>query len=295
MEQIVSAIITTYKREPAIVCRAVNSILGQTYKNIEIIIVDDSPDSYPLRNQVQEAVMQIAPEAKYIFHETNQGACVARNTGLSAASGQFVAYLDDDDEWMPDKIQKQIAVMAQEKTALVYCGHVFCNENSMFHKTILPKLVKGDVYEALLKENFIGSTSFPLIRTTAIREVGGFDVLMESAQDYDVWLRLAERYDVDYVADPLVIYHIHEGEQITKNYRKKISGLERINQKYRGALQKKPQAYGTRLVKLAPMYAGNKQIGKALSTWLAGVIRNPVDMKVNIKCFYYLLRNWCKK
>ena len=80
-------------------------------------------------------------------------------------------------------------------------------------------------------ENFIGSTSFPLIRKSCLEEIGGFDVLMQSAQDYDVWLRLSDKYSIDYFDEELGIYHVHGEKQITKNPDKKIAGLERLNEK----------------------------------------------------------------
>ena len=116
----VSAVITTCKREPAIAERALLSVLNQTYKDIEIIIVDDSPDDYPLRKEVESMVTRHAG-VKYIKHAQCMGACAARNTGLRAASGEFIAYLDDDDEWLPEKTAVQLEAFTDDRIALVYC------------------------------------------------------------------------------------------------------------------------------------------------------------------------------
>ena len=104
----VSVIITTYKREPETVERAAKSILEQTYKDIELIIVDDSPASFDKRIAVEKRVKELSSSIKYIKHETNMGACAARNTGIRSANGEYVAFLDDDDEWLPDKLEKQM-------------------------------------------------------------------------------------------------------------------------------------------------------------------------------------------
>ena len=106
--ELVTAIITTHKREPEIVERALKSILAQTYKNIEIIVVDDSPESFESRKAVKDSVTRYTNQnVKYVQHDECKGACAARNTGLYMAKGEYVAFLDDDDEWLPEKIEKQ--------------------------------------------------------------------------------------------------------------------------------------------------------------------------------------------
>lgn len=268
----ISAIITTYKREPSMILRALNSILQQTLKDIEIIIVDDSPGDYPFRNDVKEMVLEQRDihkevEIRYIQHEKNMGACAARNTGLVAATGKFIAYLDDDDEWLPEKLEKQLPLMADSTVALVYCGR-FCKDDTT-DKCIIEKTeyYRGDVFKTLLDHNFIGSTSFPLIRTEALKEIGGFDVLMKSAQDYDVWLRLSEKYSIDYVDEPLVIYHMHDGERITSNPQKKIDGLERLNKKFETYLEQDSKLWWRRNIVITPYYAAVGDKNKALAVW----------------------------
>jgi GT2 family glycosyltransferase len=136
-------------------------------------------------------------------------------------------------------------------------------------------------------DNFIGSTSFPLLRTSALREIGGFDPLMLSAQDYDVWLRLSEKFTVSYVEEPLVIYHVHAGEQISKSFKKKIGGMERINEKNAAYLRKNRRARWFRNLKLVPMYAGDGQKGKALKYWWKAAWTCPWQVKQNLR---YLVR-----
>lgn len=133
MNEIVTAVITTYKREPEIVKRAIDSVLAQTYKHINIVVVDDSPADYELRDSVEKLVLDHFAEANitYVQHERNLGACAARNTGLSLVNSEFVAFLDDDDEWLPEKIEKQVKKFREcdELTALVYCGCTKVKQN----------------------------------------------------------------------------------------------------------------------------------------------------------------------
>ncbi len=291
----VSAIITKYKREPGMVLRALDSIIAQTYRDVEIIVVDDSPADFQFRKDVQAAVTErqeknLDINIRYIAHDKNMGACVARNTGLEAAEGEYIAYLDDDDEWLPEKIEKQIDVIKKSGVALVYCGKICKNDNS--GKSIIGKkeYIKGNVFGRLLYSNFIESTSYPLIRTKCLIEIGGFDPLMQSAQDYDVWLRLAELYEIDYVSEPLVIYHEHDGERITTNPVKKIKGLERINYKFTKYIEADRKLWWARHLGLTRQYAKNGNRIKAILLWWQCVCKCPEKIKDNVIYLFFIFQ-----
>lgn len=293
MNELVTAVITTHKRQPEIVERALKSILNQTYPEMEVIVVDDSPADFPQREAVAQMVKGYG--VTYIPHEKCQGACVARNTGLSNAKGSFIAFLDDDDEWKPEKIALQRAAFENEETALVYCGHEVLDEVAGTTTVENPAYHSGRVYEKLIVENFIGSTSFPLMRTEAVRAVGGFDPLMMSAQDYDLWLRLSQKFAVAYVKKPLIVYHVHAGEQISKSFKKKISGMERINEKNAEYLQTDKQARWFRVLKLVPMYAGDGQLGTALKYWWKAAWTCPGQVKQNLRYFVRALKTYSRR
>lgn len=281
---LVTAVITTHKREPKIVERALKSILNQTHKDLEIIVVDDSPVTYELRDAVKGMVESYADKGvKYIQHETCKGACAARNTGLSNAKGEFIGFLDDDDEWLPEKIEKQLTGFVNENVALVYCGRetFYSKSNTVTKQTV--EFHKGKVFDKLIFSNFIGSTSFPLLRKDFLNSINGFDVLMQSAQDYDVWLRLAEKYEINYVTDVLVRYYVHESEQISKSSKKRIAGLERLNEKNIEYLRKHRKAYWFRTIKLAPIYALDGNAKKAKKTWLKASKIKPFYIIENLR------------
>lgn len=271
----VSVVITTCKREPDILRRAMDSVLCQTWSDWELIVVDDSPQDFALRDEVRQTVEKVRQTAAdhsrihYIAHEVNRGACAARNTGLAAASGEFIAYLDDDDEWLPQKLALQVrkALEAGPDVALIYCGSFVKTDGTDRVVQKKREYRRGCIYDSLILENYIGSTSFPLMRTECLRAIGGFDTSMQSAQDADVWLRLAARYEIDYVEEPLVYYHMHGGEQITTDIGKKIAGLESLNEKNQTYLREHPQAYWIRNMKLARAYARGGATGKALYIW----------------------------
>lgn len=291
--ELVSAVITTYKREPAIVLRAVESVLNQTYKNIETIIVDDSPSDYAYREDICKSICEKERQGfniRYIPHKENMGACVARNTGMFAAKGVYIAFLDDDDEWLPEKIEKQIEVIKNSKAALVYCGWIYQIDSlnkQLYGKT---KFLRGDVFHELLFGNFINSTSFPLLRLECLKDIGGFDVSMQSAQDFDVWLRITQNYNIDFVDEPLVIYHEHDGEQITKNPVKKINGLERINKKYQKYIDSDSSLWWVRHIIITPYYAMNGEKKKAIKIWCSCVKKRPFNIIGNMRYLRSIIR-----
>lgn len=289
--ELVTAVITTCKREPATVERAVKSVINQTYPHMQIILVDDSPSNYEYRDEIRKMAQKYKEEGLlYIQHSECSGACAARNTGLSAAKGKYIAYLDDDDEWKSTKIEIQVKGFNKDEIALVYCGSITHNDDTNEDKE-RPILYKsGYVYPDLILGNFVGSTSFPLIRTEYLRAVGGFDILMQSAQDFDVWLRLASKYEFNYVKEDLVIYHVHSSEQISKSFVRRIKGLERINEKNASFLEHHKKAKWKRLMIMVPEYKGNDEVKKAYKTWLRAVVLWPTNIKENILYLYSIFR-----
>lgn len=284
----VSAVITTYRRSPEVVLRAIKSVLSQTYTNIEVIVVDDSSDEYKERNEVENAVKSIYDgRVTYIKHNSSKGACAARNTGLKHANGEYIGFLDDDDEWMPQKVESMLRVFnhADSNLALVYCKYLYVNDDT--NEECVPNeqfigFKKGRVFDSLIIDNYIGSTSFPIIRTTCLKEIGGFDEEMLSCQDYDVWLRLAKQYMVDFIDEPLVRFHIHSNESIGKNPVKRIRGQERLCHKNIDYLQTHNEAYFAWIKRLAPMYAANGEVKNSISSIAKGVSLCPAKVGENI-------------
>ena len=262
---------------------------------MEIIVVDDNSDEWKEIYGLNELENKYSRYGlRYITYSGNHGACYARNVGLSKAEGEYVAFLDDDDEWLPDKIEKQISRMTDENIAMVYCSAKTIHETNGRVSDGQRCVFRGKIYPQLIIENFVGSTSFPLIRKSCLEEIGGFDVLMQSAQDYDVWLRLSEKYSIDYVDEDLGIYHVHSGEQITKNPDKKIAGLERLNEKNKYYLEQESNknAKWIRTIKIAPFYAMKGQCKKAMDLWWDAVKINPISLTTNTKYLLYVFMEY---
>ena len=287
--ELVSAIITTHNRSPETILRAVNSVLSQTYENIELIVVDDSTSDYSQRQDVENAVRDVSERVLYIKHPTSRGANVARNTGLSHAKGYYVAFLDDDDEWSPNKIEEQLKGFTDKSIALVYCGTVIIDDKENKRHLSNDYFNKGNVYYELLKKNFIGSTSNPLIKRECINRVGRFDIDLESAQDYDLWLRLARQYPVSYIEKPLLNYHIHDNERISTNLDNQISGKEYINAKYYDDIKRDNKTWYRRNRALVVLYARKRLKKKALLLWIKCVKKWPFDAADHVRLLLFIV------
>jgi Glycosyltransferases, probably involved in cell wall biogenesis len=285
----ISVIITTCKREQKILHRSMQSVIKQTYTDWELIVIDDSPDDWLQRTEIERMVSELKKSNSdknivYQKNENNQGACRSRNTGLSIAKGEYIAFLDDDDEWVEQKLEKQINkfINADENLALVYCGSYYFDDDSGKKKRHKDIFIKEDVFSKLISNNFIGGCSFPLMRTRLLKNIGGFDVKMAASQDLDVWLRLCEKYNVDYVDEPLVIYHRYGGEQISGSPEKKISGQERLINKNIDFLRKNKREYNRCILNLASYYAVGGHFLISIKKWISAITLSPISIYDNI-------------
>ncbi|AFK22085.1 glycosyltransferase [Pyrococcus sp. ST04] len=223
----VSVIIPTHNRAHMLV-RAIRSVLNQTFEDFELIVVDDaSIDDTP---KVVEKIKD--SRIRYIRLERNSGGPVARNTGIKRARGKYIALLDDDDEWLPRRLELQVKRMEEvdKNVGVIYGGFYYVSQDT--GKIIGRRLPKhrGYVYGHLLKENFVGSPTL-LIKRECFKKVGLFDPKLKSSQDWDMWLRISKYYEFDYVPEIVAKYYVH-GRQITFNIRKYIPGRERFIRKH---------------------------------------------------------------
>lgn len=296
-ESLISVVITTYRRPPKMVKRAIESVINQTYRNLEIIIVDDSPDDFTERKVVEKMILSIKEKDKrvrYIKHNENKGACTARNTGIKNSHGNFIAFLDDDDEWLPAKIEKQLKLFKDPEVGLVYCRSFTINELHRVKRVRKAKFYKGYVFDQLFRTNFIGSTSFPLIKKDCFQHCGMFDTRLKSCQDFELWLRITKKYKVDYVDEPLVNYYIHGNERISFNPLNRIQGITSINTKYKDYLKRHPYLKSKRLMSLVPLYLQIGEKNKAIRIYYEAVKLAPLNLKNSLKyllCFLLLLVN----
>lgn len=208
---LVSVIITTYNRAN-LVSRAIKSVLGQTYENLELVVVDDAStdDTHSVVNRFEDERLT------YVRHDENRHLSAARNTGIEHADGDYVAFLDDDDEWRPQKLEKQISLFesVSDRVGLVYSWMDYCDGDTVVEK-YQPSL-SGDIFAEALSGQPIGSGSTLVVRSMVLKDIGGFDESLRRGIDGDFIRRVCRSYDVDFVPEALVKYHVgHEADRIT--------------------------------------------------------------------------------
>ncbi|HKK46446.1 MAG TPA: glycosyltransferase [Balneolaceae bacterium] len=244
-QPLVSAVVTTCNRAD-LLSRALDSVVVQTYDNLELIIVDDgSTDQTP---RVIEGYKDIR-SIKYIRNETSLGACRARNRGIQEANGTFVAGLDDDDKWHEERIEKMVAAYSDEYACVTSdITMVYPHAEKVWKKK---RII--DLY-TLLFTNQVGNQV--LARRDRVLEVGGFDPDLEAAQDYDLWIRLCKEYGpILNVQEPLqTVYLGHSEDQIT--HQSAFKGYLQFYKKHKSLMnkaQKKYQLYNIRRAEDKPL------------------------------------------
>src|SRR5438067_9202421 len=189
-----SVIIPTYNRAEFLRL-AIISILNQTFQNFEIIVIDDAAQDY-----TREVVNSLSDKRiRYIRHEENKGVSAARNTGVANSKGGYIAFLDDDDEWFPEKLQKQFDLLeaCPPTTGVVYTGILVVEESS---RKILAKHFpkrRGNVFEEILTQNRIAQTSTFFLRKECFEKAGLFDESLDFGEDHDMWLRISKEFQFE--------------------------------------------------------------------------------------------------
>lgn len=233
-EKLVSVIITTYKRDFEIVERGMKSVLSQSYSPIELIVVDDNPADSEYRTAMEQGMADY-PDVKYIKHEVNSGAQVSRNDGIKAASGAYFAFLDDDDIWFDEKLEKQMKCF-DEGVGLVYCKGYLVRVSEAGEKkspyNMSASFIDKVNFNDMLYGDYIGTTTQAVISRAAIEKCGMFDVNMPARQDYEMWIRISQKFDCAGADEYLFNHYVHEGEQISKSSKKALMGYQNIYNKY---------------------------------------------------------------
>lgn len=184
----------------------IESVFGQTVPPREIIVVDDGSS-----DNVQEVAARYGSAVRFIC-QNNGGSGAARNTGVQIARCRWIALLDQDDRWLPRKLELQLACAASyPSAALIYCDALLSGPYRPKSGTFLEGRTpfQGWVFDQLLEWCFV-LPSMSMVRKDALLEVGGFNSKLRGVDDYDLWLRLARKYEFRAVADPLVLYERQE-------------------------------------------------------------------------------------
>lgn len=223
----ISVIIPVYNR-PQLALEAVRSVLFQSYPQLECILVDDGSTDPP--DEVRR-LFAADPRFRYLQIEHTGKPGAARNRGVAAARYDLIAFLDSDDLWLPRKLELQVAALLQTvregaggsgndgrgTLALVHSKEIWLRNEKIVSQKRHRHRRRGDVFPDALKKCMIGPSTV-LMRRDVYQALGGFREDLEIAEDYELWLRLAALYPVEYVDEPLIVKRAGHGEQLSEKY-----------------------------------------------------------------------------
>lgn len=254
----VSVVIPTHNR-PELLKRAVNSVLGQTFKDLEVIVVDDG-----LEKRADEVINNFHDSRlKYIQHSEEKGGSVARNTGIKASSGNFIAFLDDDDEWLPFKLATQMAQFESTPRNVGFCFSAVENIYSdRKFVTTVPSGI-GDYHELALSYFKSLLTVTLIIKKYVFAETGLFDEQFPSHQEADLMIRVTEKFKGLGINQPLVRVAMGGHNQVGGSLKRRILGREMLLAKHMGEFKKDKKLLADQNFSLGLMYRDSIQFAKA--------------------------------
>jgi glycosyltransferase involved in cell wall biosynthesis len=233
---LISVVIPAFNREKTI-DYCLRSVLAQTYSPFEILVVDDGSSD----NTTHIVLSLDNPRIRLICHESTKGAQAARNTGIDKAKGDWIAFLDSDDEWYPEKLSKQVAVLESRNwdERVVVHGDMdrYYPDTQLKTHWKLPIITGKDCYATLLRSP---GPLFPalLISKTALLEIGLLDENVPSYQEWDTSIRLAKICEFIHLRESLAVYWLHGGETISKDRRRDVTGYQFVIEKHRNEIEK---------------------------------------------------------
>lgn len=263
--------------------RAIRSVLNQSYTEIEIIVIDDNHGEDSFRLATKQKMEEFAHRIKYITHDENKGVVQARNTGILKARGEYIAFLDDDDEWLAHKIEHQVGLFKAlpDNYGLVYCGYRVINEGGL--KQIIKPKFRGDLSQ-VLGLNHIGSPSVVLCKMEYVKLVGGFDDRIVYREDLDFFYRLSRICHFDFVKDPLVNYYLHEGSK-SKNSHLRLEGMISFLNLYSEELKDNKVRWSEIMERLGELQILNGHQFRSLLSFVDAYFHRPTRISILGKLF----------
>ena len=267
----VSVIIPTYNRA-AVLGRSIQSVLCQTFGDFELIVVDDGSQD----NTRDVVNSYCGANIRYVRHVRNLGPGPSRNTGINLAKGDYIAFQDSDDQWLPEKLEKQIRYLdsAPADIGVVYSCLLRMNGSAAVH--IPPERkgtngkMDGDIHRALCRGNFIATPSV-LVKKECFSRAGFFDDHFHQYEDWDMWIRISKYYRFGYIDEPLVISYYTPGSVNEKGVISEVKAarfiLEKYNEEFRSNKPEKAYllfAIGNRLCQTEHITQGRRYLIKAI-------------------------------
>ena len=243
----VSCIIPCYNSE-LFIKDTIDSVLSQTFENIEIIVINDGST-----DKTQSILETYLPYIDIISHDANKncGKSASLNLGIKKSTGQFIAFLDHDDIWIPEKIEKQINIFKNFKNiVMIYTNGVWIDDKGNIGSLILPKFFREDNNPlSLLNDCYIKSASSVIVKREMFDKVGFFDKNLVGCDDHDMWLKITEKFEIKYIKEPLYKYRYHK-DQLSHDVRMWKGGFTILN----NACKRNGYSFNIKRKRLAVLY-----------------------------------------
>lgn len=275
----VSVVIPTYNRAH-LTGRAIRSVLNQTYHDFEIIVVDDG--STDNTEEVIKKIQEQDKRIRYIQHEKNKGAAAARNTGIKAAQGEYIAFQDSDDEWLPEKLEKQMKAFATAPAGVgvVYTGHWRIEDNKkIYMPSSMVTQKEGNIHKELLKEGFgFVITPSAVIRKKCFEKSGMFDENLPRLQEWELFIRVSKYYKFKCIDEPLVNSYC-KSDSISTSHEALIKALEIILTRHYEDFKENGKSLSKRYYSIGIFLCSNNKIKQGRSYLIKAVKIYPFNIK----------------
>lgn len=254
----VSVVMPTYRRSELMV-RAVRSVLDQSYHDFELVVVDDNGEGHPEQIATRERLSREFDDSRIHYHINPgpHGGSGARNLGIHVARGRYVAFVDDDEDWLPEKLAEQVAYFenSEPTVGVVHTGFYDWKPDGSVREA-RPKM-DGWIFERLLNKTGGRAPKLSTImcRREVFDEVGAFDSQLPAREDYDLYLRIARRYQFRYLSEPLSNKRADASDRLTSDPRNFVLGFEGIYCKLRPELNERPHTHAIYLLRYAEVLA----------------------------------------
>ena len=283
----VSVIIPTYNRAEFL-SSAIASALNQTFKDIEIIVADDKST-----DDTHEVVKSFKDRRiKYITNKSNMGPSATRNSAILASKGEYIAFLDDDDEWIPEKLQKQVELLdiSPPNICGVYSDRLIIDRssNKIISKGLQSNRVRGNLLSQLAIHNQI-NTCTVIVRKRCLDEVGLFDENISYMEDRDLWIRLSMKWDFEYINEPLTRTYVHKQGHLSARLKEQIEGREKILKKYSNLFNRDRKTWSKLHLLQGAQYCQLKDMKKGRRKFIKGIKIYPFNLNAYFHLFSALL------
>jgi len=255
----VSIIIPTFNRSD-LLKRALESVSKQIFLDYEVIVIDDGST-----DDTAKMLQAEFPLVRYVYQE-NEGVSSARNKGLNIANGEWLAFLDSDDEWLPGKLEKQIATLKLTSDAKIcHTEEIWVRNGVRVNQMKKHKKTGGWIFPQCLPLCAMSPSSI-VIHRSVFDEVGKFDTTFPACEDYDLWLRITAKYPVLYIEEPQIIKYGGHEDQLSQKYwgmdRYRIKALQKVISENMLSSENKQQAIAMVLKKSKIFQQGALKRGK---------------------------------